>query len=312
MTQTENLPPQQANNKANAWLVAARPRTLPLALASIGMGSFLAGASGLFSWPIFILCVLTTVFLQVLSNFANDYGDTLHGVDSAERTGPKRITQLGLITRTEMKRGIATTAVLAMISGVALLYLAFGLQQMVLFLIFVALGAAAIWAAIAYTATSKPYGYVGLGDLFVFLFFGWVGTLGSYFVQTQTLEWLILLPATSVGLLCVGVLNVNNIRDMASDVVAGKYSIPVRLGLARARLYHAALLGGGILTTAVYTLLTFQNVWAWLWVLAVPLFLLNGRAVTTRPQSELDPLLKQLVGATILFVILFGVGQLLG
>lgn len=307
-TQTTPPPP----SKTQAWLIAARPRTLPLALASIGMGSFLAGASGAFSWPIFILCVLTTIFLQVLSNFANDYGDTVHGADSAERTGPKRITQLGLITREEMKRGMVITAVLAMMSGVALLYIAFGLQQMVLFLGFIALGAAAIWSAIAYTATSKPYGYAGLGDLFVFLFFGWVGTLGSYFVQTQTLEWLILLPATSVGLLCVGVLNVNNMRDMASDVVAGKFSIPVRLGLARARLYHWGLLGGGILATAVYTLLTFQTIWAWLWLLAVPLILAHGRAATTRPSNQLDPLLKQLVGATILYVILFGLGQLLG
>lgn len=306
-TQTTPPPP----SKTQAWLIAARPRTLPLALASIGMGSFLAGASGLFSWPIFILCVLTTIFLQVLSNFANDYGDTVHGVDSAERTGPKRITQLGLITPDEMKRGMVITAVLAMISGVALLYFAFGLRQMVLFLAFIALGGAAIWAAIAYTATSKPYGYAGLGDLFVFLFFGWVGTFGSYFVQTQSLEWLLLFPATGVGLFCVGVLNVNNIRDMASDVVAGKFSIPVRLGLVRARLYHWVLLGGGMLSTAVYTFLTFQTIWAWLWLLSVPLFLLNGRAVSTRPQSELDPLLKQLVGATILFVLLFGIGQLL-
>lgn len=306
MTQTETNPP----SKAQAWLIAARPRTLPLALASIGMGSFLAGASGAFSWPVFIFCVLTTIFLQVLSNFANDYGDTVHGADSDERAGPQRITQMGLITRAEMKRGMLLTAVLAMISGVILLYLAFGLQQMVLFLVFIGLGAAAIWAAIAYTATSNPYGYVGLGDLFVFIFFGWVGTLGSYFVQTQTLEWLILLPATSVGLFCVGVLNVNNIRDMASDVVAGKMSIPVRLGLARARAYHWGLLVGGLLCAVGYVLLTYHNVWDWLWLLSVPLFVLNGRAVSSRPQNRLDPMLKQLVGATILFVVLFGVGQL--
>jgi 1,4-dihydroxy-2-naphthoate polyprenyltransferase len=298
-------------SKAGAWVVAARPRTLPLALASIGMGSFLAGAVGSFSWLIFALCVLTTIFLQVLSNFANDYGDTVHGADSGARTGPKRVTQQGLISREEMKRGMGITAVCAMFSGLALLYVAFGWAQLLWFLLFALLGGAAIWAAIAYTATSKPYGYVGLGDLFVFLFFGWVGTLGSYFVQVQPLDWLILLPATSVGLFCVGVLNVNNMRDIESDVLAGKRSIPVRLGLARARWYHLGLLLGGVICAGLYTWLAWQSDWQLLWLLSVPLMLGHGRAIFTRPATSYDPLLKQLVGTTLLFVLLFGAGLLL-
>ncbi len=296
--------------RRQAWLHAARPRTLPLALASIGMGAFLAAAAGRFSPAVTLLCALTTVFLQILSNLANDYGDSIHGADSGEREGPKRITQLGLISPGEMRRAAIDTAVLAMISGVALLYAAFGLREMFLFLGFILLGGAAVWAAVAYTATRSPYGYAGFGDLFVLLFFGWVGTLGTYYLQARSLDWSLLLPATAVGLLAVAVLNVNNMRDVESDRAAGKRSLPVRLGLARARVYHWLLLLGALACAAAYTLLAFRSGWQWLFLLAAPPILLTGRAAAALPPNQLDPVLRRTVLSTLFFVLLFGVGLL--
>ncbi len=296
--------------RRQAWLHAARPRTLPLALASIGMGAFLAAAAGRFSPAVTLLCALTTVFLQILSNLANDYGDSIHGADSGEREGPKRITQLGLISPGEMRRAAIGTAGLAMVSGLALLYAAFGLREMFLFLGFILLGGAAVWAAVAYTATRSPYGYAGFGDLFVLLFFGWVGTLGTYYLQARSLDWSLLLPATAVGLLAVAVLNVNNMRDVESDRAAGKRSLPVRLGLARARVYHWLLLLGALACTAAYTLLAFRSGWQWLFLLAAPPILLTGRAAAALPPNQLDPVLRRTVLSTLFFVLLFGVGLL--
>ncbi|MCB0017650.1 MAG: 1,4-dihydroxy-2-naphthoate polyprenyltransferase [Anaerolineales bacterium] len=294
------------------WLEAARPRTLVLAFACIILGAFLAAAAGAFSWPLLILSLLTATCLQILSNLANDYGDSVHGADHKERSGPQRAVQSGAIAAGTMKQAIATTAGLAVVFGLALILLAFGLAGLWLVLIFALLGAAAIWAAIAYTASSRPYGYVGLGDLFVLIFFGWVGVAGSYFLHTAALSGAILLPATSCGLLAVAVLNVNNIRDIESDRKAGKQSIPVRLGRERARLYHWMLLAGAVLGAIVYVLLQPGNAWEWLFLLATPLLLRNGLAVTRgETAAELDPYLKQMSLSTLAFVILLGLGQLL-
>ena len=186
------------------------------------------------------------------------------------------------------------------------------LQARTLLFIFLLLGAAAVWAAIAYTASDRPYGYAGLGDLFVFVFFGLVAVAGSYFLQTQSLPPLIFLPAASVGLFSVGVLNVNNIRDLESDRQAGKRSIPVRLGLASARRYHWVLLLGGLLAALLYVLLTYRSPWQFLFLVTVPLFLRNGRTVAQNQNpAALDPMLKQLSLSTLLFVLLFGLGHLL-
>ncbi|MDJ0756650.1 MAG: 1,4-dihydroxy-2-naphthoate polyprenyltransferase [Ardenticatenaceae bacterium] len=303
---TEQL--SSSMTRRQAWIFAARPRTLPLALASIGMGSFLAASVGLFSWIVTLLCALTTIFLQILSNLANDYGDSVHGADSLEREGPQRVTQAGLISKQEMRRAMLICALLAMISGILLLYAAFGLRQMVLFLIFIALGGAAVWAAVAYTATGNPYGYAGFGDLFVLIFFGWVGTMGTYFLQAGEFDWLLLLPATSVGLLAVAVLNVNNMRDIESDQKAGKRSLPVRLGLEKARLYHWGLLVGSLLCAVLFTYIRPQSPWQWLFLLSAPLIFLVGRAATTLPPNQLDPLLRRTVLATLAFMVLFGIG----
>ena len=303
MQQTEHVP-----SKRQAWIIAARPRTLPLALSSIALGGFLAAGANRFSLLIVLLSGLCMTFMQILSNFANDYGDTKNGADSDQRDGPKRMTQLGLISQSEMKRAMGLTAVLAVAAGLAALFVAFGVQQALLILVFCGLGGAGIWAAIAYTATDNPYGYVGLGDLFVLLFFGWIPTMGTYFLQAKMFDPLLLLPATAGGLLAVAVLNVNNMRDIESDQLAGKRSIPVRLGLQKARLYHFALLVGAWLAAIAFVFIDYRSGWQWLFVLTLPLFAMHGRSIATLAGPQLDPMMKKTVLLTVLFVILMGLG----
>lgn len=298
---------------SSAWVMAMRLRTLPLAIACIVLGAFLAAADGMMNGWVAVWCVITAVFLQILSNLANDYGDSVHGADKGGRQGPQRAVQSGQITPQAMKQAMGVFALLSVGSGIILLWMAFGVQALLPFLLFVALGGAAIGAAITYTAGSKPYGYAGLGDVAVLIFFGWVGVMGSYFLQTQQLNWLVMLPATSCGLLAVAVLNVNNIRDLESDRQAGKFSIPVRLGPQRARMYHWGLLGTAVFAALLYVLLTYQNPWQFLFLLSLPLLWRNGSTVANTYQPPaLNPVLKQTVLLTLLFVVLLGLGQVLG
>jgi 1,4-dihydroxy-2-naphthoate octaprenyltransferase len=259
-----------------------------------------------------LLCVLTAVLLQILSNLANDYGDSLHGADHIERKGPKRAVQSGQVSPAAMRRAIVLTAALTVVSGLLLLWFAFGRAAFSSTLLFILLGGAAIAAAVTYTAGRLPYGYAGLGDIAVLIFFGWVGVLGSYFVQTGRLEPALFLPATACGLLAVAVLNVNNIRDMESDRVAGKHSVPVRLGLRRARVYHWLLLGLALLSATLYVGLTYTSPWQFLYVLAAPLLIRNGLAVSRADDlPALNPWLKQMSLAALAFAILFSLGYAL-
>lgn len=302
----------ELTDRSAVWLNAMRPRTLPLAIACIIMGTSLAAADGSFNWIVALLCILTAVLLQILSNLANDYGDSLHGADHVERRGPKRAVQSGLVTAQAMRRAIVVASLLAIASGLALLWFAFGADAFSFTFIFILLGAAAIGAAITYTAGKMPYGYVGLGDLFVLIFFGWVGVIGSYFVQTTHISWLLMFPATACGLLAVAVLNVNNIRDLESDRLAGKRSIPVRLGLERARVYHWTLLITATLFATAYVLIHYISPWQFLFLLAVPLLARNGLAISrTADLPSLNPWLKQMSMASLVFVTLFGLGHIL-
>lgn len=302
----------EATNRSKIWIAAMRPRTLPLAIASIVMGSALASAWQPFSWPVAVLCVLTAVLLQILSNLANDYGDSQHGADHAQREGPARAIQSGAISEKTMLVAMAITALLSAASGLALLWFAFGSDAHGLFLLFVLIGALSIIAAIAYTAGLKPYGYAGLGDISVLIFFGWIGVMGTYFLHTHRFDWPIMLPATCSGLLAVAVLNVNNIRDIESDRLAGKRTIPVRIGPKKARAYHWVLLTAAVLAAVIYVFLAYLSPWQLLFLLAVPLLIKNGLSVgRTFSPRKLNPLLKQLSLVTLLFVLLFSLGQLL-
>lgn len=292
------------------WLRAFRLRTLPLAISCIGMGGFLAAAENAFSWNIFLLCVSTTIFLQILSNLANDYGDSIHGADSEHRQGPLRAVQSGHITAAQMRIAVFVFISLCLASGITLLIVSFGFDWSAI-LFFLALGLLCILAAIAYTIGRKPYGYMGLGDVSVLVFFGIVGVLGSYYLFTKTFSWYEILPALSCGVFSIGVLNINNIRDIESDKKAGKFSIPVRIGKEKAIRYHWFLLISGVLFSVAYTVINFQSYWQLLFLLSVPLLYKNAVAVKNKPSHELDPYLKQMALATLVFVLLFGIGIIL-
>jgi 1,4-dihydroxy-2-naphthoate octaprenyltransferase len=293
-------------NKKQAWLHALRLRTLPLALSSILMGSFLAAYHQAFKWEVLVLAALTTIFLQVLSNLSNDYGDSIHGADSSEREGPVRAVQSGIIQLDEMKKAIILLSIFSLISGLLLLYIS--LQDIKLFLLFLVFGLAAIWAAITYTAGSNPYGYVGLGDISVFVFFGLLGVAGSYYLHHLELSTDILWPAISLGCFSTAVLNINNIRDIESDKKAGKRSIPVRIGRKKAVNYNWLLLIIGNLSLIAFA--WANQAWGSLLALLVlPLMIKVGKAVQTRTVAkELDPYLKKMAISTLLWVILFGSG----
>ncbi len=287
------------------WISAFRLRTLPLALSSILMGNALALKYDHFNGLIFAFAVLTTVLLQILSNLANDYGDSIHGADSEHREGPSRAVQAGLISAQQMKQAMYIFGILSLLSGIVLLFLAFR-EQWVMLVVFLGLGLAAIYAAVTYTAGKNPYGYAGLGDISVFLFFGLVGVVGSFFLQTQSFDWWLVLPAISCGTFAVGVLNVNNIRDIDSDIKAGKRSIPVRIGRDRAVIYHGILLILGWVSMLVFILHSNFALTDWLVFLTLPLFVKNFLAVSKkRTSAELDPFLKQLALSTLFFVVLF-------
>lgn len=296
-----------------AWIYAFRLRTLPLAFSSIGMGSFLAASDASFKWDIFALSMLTTLFLQILSNLANDYGDFFNGADSPFRKGPVRAVQAGMISPGAMRRGIIIFGLLALSSGVILLFKAISVSAFGTFGFFLLLGMLAIYSAIKYTAGRSPYGYSGFGDLSVFLFFGLTGVLGTYYLHVLDLRPGLLLPAFSCGFFSVAVLNINNIRDIEADTIAGKKSIPVRIGGRLAIIYHWLLLLGGVLSAAFYVYLRIGSYWQWIFLLALPFIFLNAIHVSkANDPAALNPLLKQMSLTTLLFVLLFGAGQLLG
>lgn len=293
-----------------SWIIAARLRTLPLAFSSILVGLSIAANHVKLNYLIAGLTLLTAILLQVLSNFANDYGDAVSGVDSESRKGPNRMVQSGSIAKQSMKRALILFALLAFVSGLTLLSYSFQANWL-LIAIFLLIGIASIIASIKYTVGKNPYGYAGFGDLFVFIFFGWVAVLGTYFLQVRSFEWLEILPASSMGLFAVGVLNVNNIRDIESDKLAGKFSIPVRIGREKAVIYHTFLLTFGPLLSVVYVLLNFTSWWSLIFLMVSIPFFLNIRAVKQRPLAALDPYLKQMALSTLMFSLLFALGQYL-
>ncbi len=292
------------------WMKAFRLRTLPLALSCSVLGSFLAYAHGDFNWLIFILASITILFLQILSNLANDYGDSLHGVDNEKRIGPQRVTQHGLVSPKQMRVMVSLFAFSALASGCLLIFI--GLHDLGNILFFFFLGISAIFAAIKYTVGKNPYGYIGLGDLFVFLFFGIVGVACTFYLHTQTFDPWILLPSSAIGLLSSGVLNLNNMRDIENDARTGKRTLVVRIGTRAAKYYHVTLISLSLLFSMVYTIKYFDSIYQLLYVLTFPLFVLNIRVVlqNTEP-NELNNELKKLALSTFAFSVTFGLGLIL-
>lgn len=288
------------------WISAARLRTLPLSIAGIIAAAAVANDAAVFSLTIFILSLATTLGLQILSNFANDYGDGVKGTDNHERVGPMRAMQSGALTASALKKGIAITAGLTFLLAGWLIYVAFKDQNIWHSTVFLILGITAIAAAIMYTVGRYAYGYRALGDVFVFIFFGLLSVLGGYFLYAKQLDNYVLLPAVVVGLLSTAVLNLNNMRDRISDQRAGKITLVVLLGDKKGKIYHAALILGAAIAALAYGLLKNETLLDYLPMLAfIPLLIhLKNVRNNTIPQ-DLDPELKKVALSTVLFSLLF-------
>ncbi|MEN8157921.1 MAG: 1,4-dihydroxy-2-naphthoate polyprenyltransferase [Bacteroidota bacterium] len=294
------------------WIKAFRLRTLPLALSATILGSFLGYAEERFRWGVFIFGTLTTLFLQILSNLANDYGDARKGTDNEQRLGPLRVTQAGLVSLKQMRWMIGLFVLLSLASGSLLIWSGLRGGNLLIYAIFFLLGFSAIFAAIKYTIGKRPYGYVGFGDIMVFIFFGILGVAGTYFLHTQSFHPSILLPASSVGLLSVGVLNLNNLRDHENDAENGKYTLVVRMGVPWAKVYHVILLGTAFLLALAYTIMHFDSYLQLLLLVPVPLLVSDIKNVIANTVPvELNRELKKLAVATLLFSLSFGLGLVL-
>jgi 1,4-dihydroxy-2-naphthoate octaprenyltransferase len=294
------------------WLKAFRLRTLPLALSATVLGSFLAYAENRFKWAVFVFGTLTTLFLQILSNLANDYGDARKGTDSAERLGPLRVTQTGLVTLRQMRRMITAFVVISLLSGSLLIWSGLRGSHLEIYAVFFLLGFSAIFAAIKYTIGKRPYGYLGFGDIMVFVYFGILGVAGTYFLHTMSFHLTILLPASSIGLLSVGVLNLNNLRDHENDAINGKNTLVVRMGVPWAKIYHVILLFTAFLLGLTYTIIHFESYFQLIFLLPMPLLASDiKKVITNTVPVELNEELKKLAVATLLFSLSFGLGLVL-
>lgn len=296
------------NITLKSWLHAARLRTLPLASASIILGSALAYSQQQFFWTVLALALVTALLLQILSNLANDYGDAEKGLDDDTRLGPKRAIQAGLLSRQQMLRAIVTVAGLSVLSGLMLLSLSLG-NDLSAWLGFVALGGLSIIAAIAYTMGSKPYGYRGFGDISVFMFFGLLGVLGSYYLHTHQFDQQVLLLAAANGFLATAVLNINNLRDFKPDQQAGKRTLAVRLGEYRARCYHLALVYFALLLFVVVTWQQAPLSLAWLFILpAIALIKVSHAVFVGYQAQDLDQHLQATAKLSFIIALLFSAG----
>ncbi len=301
---------QHSISRTQAWLESLRPKTLPLGLIAIVTGSALAYWTGHFELPIALLAILTAGTLQILSNLANDYGDAVKGTDTEERLGPLRGMQKGVITPAQMKKALIINVIISCVSGIALIIVACKKPEDAIG--FLVMGLLAIVAAITYTVGKRPYGYMGLGDISVLIFFGWLSVIGTYYLQANAFNIVTLLPATACGLLSVAVLNINNMRDLENDIQAGKNTLAVRLGASGSRIYHTCMIAIAIICLIVFTLIYMHRWTAWLFLLAVPMLLLHIKRVNADLSGEaMRPLLEHMVKAALLTNILFSLGLVL-
>lgn len=288
-----------------------RLRTLPLSLSGILMGVFLAAADYHIDILVVVFLILTTIGLQVLSNLSNELGDTLHGTDNqTDRQGMHYSLMDGGLTIKDMKRLIGGSIIFSIIMGSLMIYFSFGTLFSLESLLFLLLGGAAIKAAMSYTLGRNPYGYRGMGDYYVFIFFGIVTVMGGYFLCTHEIPtWRLLLPAAAIGCFSVGVLNVNNIRDMKTDA-ATRTTVAIQLGAKNARIYQTILVIAGWCFMIAFTFMKIFDPWHFLYVITLPLFILHLKGVWSKKDKELDPLLPLLVMASFAFSICAGIGFL--
>lgn len=285
------------------WIQAARLRTLPLSVSGIFMGSAYAYYQNTFNGTIFGLAVLTTLLFQILSNYANDYGDGVKGTD-ANRIGEKRLVAAGVISAQQMKKAVILFSILSLLSALTLIYVAFGKENFLISTVFILLGIGSIGAAIKYTVGSNAYGYNGMGDLFVFVFFGLVSVVGSNFLYSHYIDWKIFLPAISIGLLSVAVLNLNNMRDIENDKAAGKKTLVVKMRLDKAKKYHHFLILIPFLFLFFFSVFTQINFSASFFVFLFLLFHLKT-VRKAKKYEDFDPELKKVALSTFALSVLF-------
>jgi len=295
--------------KTQAWIKAFRLRTLPLSFSNIILGTALVSLDFNINYLIFGLILTTTLLLQILSNLANDFGDAKKGTDNDNRVGPERAVQSGLITLEQMKMGIIISSVLAFISGLGLLYVTFNGEFNTYFILFLLLGLAAIAAAIKYTVGKKAYGYSGMGDLFVFIFFGIIGVLGTYYLLTQYFEWIMVLPAITMGALSTAVLNLNNMRDIDNDKTMNKITLVVTMGSENAKKYHYSLFFWGYVSYLTFCVLKFDLKTDFLVLL--PLLFIGSihifhlrKVKSIKSPKDFDSELKKIALSALLFAVL--------
>ncbi|MFA5321759.1 MAG: 1,4-dihydroxy-2-naphthoate polyprenyltransferase [Smithella sp.] len=293
--------------KTQAWITALRLRTLPLSISGVTIGSLIALSKSIFDWKVFFLALTTTLFLQILSNLANDYGDNQNGADNLDRIGPERMVQSGIISAREMKRMILLFATMASVSGVSLLLISHLDIFSVSFFILLILGILAIWAALNYTIGNNPYGYSGWGDLSVFIFFGLLSVAGTYYLHAGEISIDIFLPAISIGALSVGVLNINNMRDHENDKASGKNTLVVKIGVSKAKYYHMVLLATALIASLLYLFVNHIDYPGYLFVfIFIPLTKHLLHIFHFQNPSLIDQELKKLALITILFSLTFG------
>jgi 1,4-dihydroxy-2-naphthoate octaprenyltransferase len=297
---------------AKSWIKAARPRTLPLALSGIIMGCGLALFYGAINTMVSVLAIITATLIQIFSNFTNDYGDSQKGTDNENRVGPTRTLQSGEISQIEMKKGMFLVGALSFLSGVWLVYLGTWHHSKIASFAFIGLGILSLIAAYFYTAGKKSYGYIGLGDIAVFLFFGLLPVIGVFYLNSGFLNAEVVLPALSLGFFSTGVLNLNNMRDIENDEQFGKITIPVRLGEKKSLLYHNLIIILGWITGFGFTLLQNHSNWQFIYLITLPFFAFDLIKINKiRVAQELDPFLKRLALSILAFTLLFCVGLIL-
>ncbi len=299
-------------NKVSLWITTMRLRTLPLSVSGIILASCLAEYNGCFEWKIGVLAILTTLSLQILSNLANDYGDGVKGTDNEDRIGPERAIQSGKITPDDMFNAIKINVLISIGLAFLLIFTAFGVKHFLLTLLFFMLGIASVVGAIKYTVGNNPYGYRGLGDVFVLVFFGLVSVIGCYVLYAKTIDHVVFLPAFTIGLLSTGVLNLNNMRDIVSDEKSNKITLAVKMGSKNAKIYHQTLIGLAIVLSALFGILYYTSPYNLIFVIAyIPLFIHIKKVRNNTDPKLLDPELKKLALTTVLLALLMGIGHLL-
>ena len=291
--------------KFKTWISAARLRTLPLSISGILVGTGIAVREDFFNGNILIFALLTTLGLQVLSNFANDYGDGVKGTDNKDRIGPVRALQSGIISDKEMKKAMIFTSIITLIFAGILIFIAFEKEEIFNVILFFGLGILAVIAAIKYTVGKTAYGYRGLGDIFVFLFFGLLSTVGSYFLYTKSLNSAAWIMASIIGLLSTAVLNLNNMRDRESDQKANKITLAVKLGENKAKKYHFALILISLALSFVYILENSSYINWFILIAFIPLLLHLKVVKNNKIPKNLDPELKKVALSTVLFALLY-------